>query len=323
MMDLDLKDRRILYQLDLDARQSLTQIGKKVNLPKNVIQYRIKRLEEAGIIQKYYTVIDTFKLGYISFRIYYSFQYIQDELQKEIIDFFVKNDDTYWIASTEGRYNLVVITWVKDPCRFYTLWQSSLKKYRDYFNEKDFSFYFQLIHFRNSYLLDEYDTKDRENFEVIGCGKTLPVDDLDKKILSTIASDARLPITALAEKTHSTIPTVNTRLHKLIRSGIIKGFRTEFDITKLGYEQFKVDIEFKEYNSIDAVTEYLKKNPYLYYITKTAGHADLEPSFRVTNIKQMHEIMDDLTKKFPGSIKNYNYLNITKMHKLEYMPVSL
>ena len=34
-MNIDLKDKRILYQLSLNARQSLKQIGKKVDLSKN------------------------------------------------------------------------------------------------------------------------------------------------------------------------------------------------------------------------------------------------------------------------------------------------
>jgi len=322
MVDIDLKDRKILYQLDLDARQSLTQIGKKVNLPKNVVQYRIKRLEEEGIIQRYYSIIDTFRLGYISFRIYFTYQYTTANLQKDIIEFFVNNNDTYWIASTEGKYNLVVILWVRDPCRFYMLWQNSLKKFRDYFQVKEFSFYFQLFHFHNSYLLEDYDKKDRDKYEVIGCGEKIHADELDLKILKTIAPDARMPITVIAKKVDSTIPTVTARLKKLKKTGIIQGFRTEFNISKLGYQQFKVDIDLKDYSKIDAITNYLKQNPHLFYITKTAGHADLEPTFRVQGLNQMHEIMDDLNRRFPGTIKNYNYFYVTEMHKLDYMPVS-
>jgi len=49
-VDIDLKDRKILYHLDLNCRQSNAQIGKKVRLSKEVVNYRIKRMEEEGII---------------------------------------------------------------------------------------------------------------------------------------------------------------------------------------------------------------------------------------------------------------------------------
>ena len=52
MEKIDLKDRKILYQLDLNCRQSNTQIGKKVGLSKQVVDYRIKQMEENGITEK-------------------------------------------------------------------------------------------------------------------------------------------------------------------------------------------------------------------------------------------------------------------------------
>jgi len=52
MVNIDLKDRKILYELDLNARQSLNEIGKKVGLNKDSVAYRIKRMEDEGIIKK-------------------------------------------------------------------------------------------------------------------------------------------------------------------------------------------------------------------------------------------------------------------------------
>jgi len=43
MVDLDLKDRKILYQLDLNCRQSNSQIGKMVGLSRKGVEYRIKK----------------------------------------------------------------------------------------------------------------------------------------------------------------------------------------------------------------------------------------------------------------------------------------
>ena len=46
---LDYFDRRILFELDKDARISTTQIGKKIRKSKQFVDYRIKKLEEKGI----------------------------------------------------------------------------------------------------------------------------------------------------------------------------------------------------------------------------------------------------------------------------------
>ena len=52
MDKIDLKDRKILHELDINARQTLSQIGKNVRLPKSVVAYRIKKLEETGFLSE-------------------------------------------------------------------------------------------------------------------------------------------------------------------------------------------------------------------------------------------------------------------------------
>lgn len=39
-MKLDLKDKKILYELDLDSRATLNEIAQKVGLSKQVVDYR-------------------------------------------------------------------------------------------------------------------------------------------------------------------------------------------------------------------------------------------------------------------------------------------
>jgi len=64
MEKLDLKDRKILYELDINSRQSFSQLGKKVGLHKDVVAYRVKKLQEKGIIKNFYTELNGYKFGY-------------------------------------------------------------------------------------------------------------------------------------------------------------------------------------------------------------------------------------------------------------------
>ncbi len=82
---LDKKDRDILYQLDLNSRQSFNQVAKKVRLSREVVQYRVRQLEKKGVIRGYFTLIDTSKLGYINFRLFIKFQHDTPNEEKQII----------------------------------------------------------------------------------------------------------------------------------------------------------------------------------------------------------------------------------------------
>ncbi len=320
MANLDVKDRRILYELDIDSRQPISRIGKKVGLPKTSVAYHIKKLQDLGIIRYFYTVIDAYKLGYISVRVYLTFQYASLEKRKEILQYFIKNTYTYWIGSIEGPYDLVVIMWIRELAEFHQFWKKTLIQYRDFFQEERFSIYLQLLHFPNSYLLDQYSQQDRTSFEIIGGRTQATIDDLDMKILQILSKDARIPLLELAVKTGTSAATISKRIKELQSVGVIQGFRTDLDISKIGYKQFKVDIDFREYGKIDEVTRYIRRNPNLIYITVTAGHADLELSFRFSSVAQVGMVMDDLYSKFPNVIRSYKYFYVTEIHKLQYMP---
>ena len=57
MEKMDVKDRKILYHLDIDSRQSFNNIGKKVGLTRDNVAYRVKRLQDKGIITNFRTNI--------------------------------------------------------------------------------------------------------------------------------------------------------------------------------------------------------------------------------------------------------------------------
>ncbi len=60
---LDAADRRILRTLQEDARLSTKELAARVGLSSTPVFERLKRLEKAGYIKKYITVLDAEKLG--------------------------------------------------------------------------------------------------------------------------------------------------------------------------------------------------------------------------------------------------------------------
>ncbi|NIK59632.1 Lrp/AsnC family transcriptional regulator [Kribbella shirazensis] len=61
---LDATDWAILAELQADARLSLTQLGRRVNLSASATTERVRRLESIGVITGYRAEIDLTKVGY-------------------------------------------------------------------------------------------------------------------------------------------------------------------------------------------------------------------------------------------------------------------
>lgn len=60
---LDNVDKKILYELQIDASQSLEDIAKKVGASKTPVWNRIKKLRKIGIIKNHTVILDPDKLG--------------------------------------------------------------------------------------------------------------------------------------------------------------------------------------------------------------------------------------------------------------------
>jgi DNA-binding Lrp family transcriptional regulator len=321
VVKIDIKDRKILYQLDLNARQSLSKIGKIVFLPKNVISYRIGKLKEKGIIKKFYTHIDAYKLGYISFRFYITYQYTTPEIEDEILTYFVNNRNIWRVISIKGRYDLGVTIWVKDTNSFYSFWKKTMDKYGDYFTNRSFSACIHSLDYRHSYLLaNEYKKSDRGLFEITGGGKIIETDDINKKIMDIIADNARKPLNEIAKQLSVSPTMISYRIKELQKLGIIQGFRTDIDISRLGYRHIKVDIYLREHKIRYKIIDYIKFNPNLVHIGTSSGESDVELEFHIEHMNQIYEIMDDLVVKFPNAIRNYKHFIIQKVHKIRYIP---
>jgi DNA-binding Lrp family transcriptional regulator len=321
MQGLDLKDRKILYYLDENSRQPLSRLGKQVGLPKNVVAYRLNRLHEKGVIRGFFTVVNPFRIGYTSFGFYLVLQYATSAIKEEIIDYFVRNKNTWFVASIDGYFDIGVGVWVKDPSHFYHVWVDILKKYRYFIEHHKIINFVQTHAYRHSYLLDETASAERSEFIFTGAAPGVKIDDLDVQLLRLLSSNARIPSNDLAEQLRTSPNTVRYRIRKLEKMKVIQGYRIAIDIDQLGFKDFRIDMDLKDYTKKKQVISYVTRNPHLTYIFTSIGHADLQMNFRVKHLDDVHEIMRDLNEKFPEGIRDYRYLHFPKVFKQNYVPM--
>jgi DNA-binding Lrp family transcriptional regulator len=321
MNTLDIKDRRILYQLDLNSRQSLSQIGKKVRLRKDIVSYRIKRMQQEGIITSFWTLVDSYKLGYIVFRFYLVYQYVTPEIKNKIIDYLVKDKRTWVVESIIGKYDLGVFIWVKNIKDFYQFWEKLLDAYGDYFADKIFSIYVQAYSYPCSYLLpDEYKESDRLTYEITGGGPEVEIDKYDLSLLNLLVENTRISLVDIAKQLHSSTQMANSRLKKLVKNNVIQAFRVGVDISKFGLKPFKVDIHLQEHIQRKPIMEYIKHHPNLVFISTSAGVSDLELEFDLEDSDKVHQILEHIKQRFPNAIRKYDYIGIEQNHKLRCLP---
>ncbi|MFH1101724.1 MAG: AsnC family transcriptional regulator [Methanobacteriota archaeon] len=322
MVKIDLKDRKILYELDLNCRQSNAQIGKKVGLSKDVVAYRIKKMDDEGIITCYWTAINTYKLGYYVFRIYIKFIDVTAKIKTEIIQYFVKNEDAWAVLTYKGPVDLDIVLWVKDIYSFNHYWINTLQLYGKYFADSTISILTQVIACKKTYLLDEKETASEREFYTTSCkGDTIQIDALDYKILNELALNARIPLLNLAKKTHSTSQTINYRIKHLMQKEIIHAFRIRINPSKFGLQGCAIDLYLKDQLLRKQILDYIKQKPNIYDImVMNIGWSDISFEIYISNINELSKLMDEIESKFPEAIRKYEYWMDEAVHKERWLP---
>lgn len=63
----------------------------------------------------------------------------------------------------------------------------------------------------------------------------ITLDDADRKILGILMENARISIKEIADRVYLTSPTVTTRIHRMEKAGILRGYQPSIDYRMLGY----------------------------------------------------------------------------------------
>lgn len=318
---MDKTDRKILKELDRDSRQSLSEIGRRVRLSKEVVQYRVKKLVDDGVIKNFTTVIDSTKLGYILFRCLVRCQNLTAQKEKEIIKFLEPR--VGWVVNVRGNWDFNIAIWTKNVYRFMEFWTEFYLKFSDVIVDyKNNPIPHMWIYQRNWLLPDE---KSEGLFDLWGSESQIEVDEIDRKILRSIVVDARKPTLEIASELGVSEGTVRFRLKRLEKQKVILRYSVFLDTAKLGMRYIKLHFHVKnvDHKKVNTIREFARFHPNIIYANTAVGGHFLEFDLNVESHEKLYWIIDEFKQTFPQVIREYEFFEYTQEHKFEYLPKSI
>ncbi|HLC79809.1 MAG TPA: Lrp/AsnC family transcriptional regulator [archaeon] len=303
---LDLIDRKILSELDKNCRIPNSLLAKKVGKSREAIKYRIAQLISKGIIEKFQVAINPSKLGYLMFKIYLKLENIPDEREK----FFAQlkgSASIYWMGISDGAFDCVFAILSNSVHEFYMEINSLLSRWEHLIISKVIGTMVDTTSYNKKFFLQE---KDGSHRIVAGQFASNKIDEMDMKILAMLANDARIPLTQLARKCKTSIESTRARIRKMEENEIIVGYRIAVDFNKLGLEFFKAILYFKSLSQKEekALYEWMRVHPNSLYYIRSLAPWEAELEFAVENYQHFNSIINELRKKFPTVIRNYEHL---------------
>jgi Lrp/AsnC family leucine-responsive transcriptional regulator len=321
-MNLNEKDREILFELSLNGRISLTALAQKVNLSKQVVSYRLKYMEEEHIIKKYYGIANIYRLGKTHYRVFIKYQNMNSAVEKELREYLLHHPRIAWVLYLGGDFDAFFVVWADNIIQFEEVYDSLMGKFGKYFQEKYFSIATRIEYLPYHFILEGDPGLRRSDSFVFGDGFGCYIPDkLEKQILTLLNTNGRIYFTEFAQRLGVGSRMIKKKILNLMRNKIIIGYNVKIDHNLLGYTYQKVLLKLNDTSrfEVDKLSNYLKMKKSVIYLLKTIGTYDFEFEIMTRSLDEYYNLVKELRLDFAHNIKDHSMVVMSEEPKYEYL----
>lgn len=139
----------------------------------------------------------------------------------------------------------------------------------------------------------------------------LNLDKLDLQIIQHMMDDSMISYADLGKKLFVSGGTIHVRIKKLQDAGIVKGFRLNADLKKLGYDVIAfIGIYLKESSLYDSVAKELQKLPEIVRLNYTTGNYSMFAEIACRDIVQLKNVLHDELQKIKGIERTETFISL-------------
>lgn len=306
---LNKKDLAILQVLDQNVRASLTQIGKQTKLSKEVVQYRLKRLEEKNILTGFWAT-QTIGSEKAVYKLLLKNKSLGKEKKTEFIKFVKTLPEIIWFASTEGNWDFLITSFTQHSEEFAKTVLKIMKQFGKYFSQKHILKSTSMIGMNEKYLYKNKKIIIQENSFL---EQPIQQDKTDLRIIQSLSKNARITFSELGRELKLTPEAISKRFKRILKEKRIQGMNIRLNHSKLGLSYYHIFIAINNYNKKETLCNYYKQHPHCVFIMNHIGFYDIHLEIVITEDK-IESIIEELTEKFGETITNYELLRIRQEH---------
>lgn len=316
-MDLDKFDKKLLFALDSNARMSYVQLAKQVGLSKDSVKYRIENYLKTGLLDGFYPLINSSKLGYYSFRVYFSFKNALLEEENEIIDYLLKEKNVFYLVSIDGWFDVGFGFFARSISEFQYFLSAFKEKYSCIEIIRE-GIFLNLYHFDRNYFIKN--KRMQQSKGILQEPDEILFDEVDETLLDLLSKNARTQIVDLANSLHLTSKAIIYRMRNLEKKGIILGYKPKINLEKIGYSMYKIDIFLEDKSTREKIKKYVIQLPNIIHSEEAFNGSDLEFDIECKTYEEFKEILSTIKEQHGKNIQKMNYYRTTKIYKTNYCP---
>ena len=139
----------------------------------------------------------------------------------------------------------------------------------------------------------------------------MQIDEIDRKILSLLMQDSKIPYTEIAKQIHVSGGTVHVRMNKLTKMGIVQGFNIVVDHDKLGFDITAFLGIFLDKSSLyDDVVRQLKEIPEIVAAHYTTGNYSIFAKLICRDTDHLRKVLHDKIQQINGIQRTETFISL-------------
>ncbi|MFD0745449.1 Lrp/AsnC family transcriptional regulator [Phytohabitans flavus] len=127
-----------------------------------------------------------------------------------------------------------------------------------------------------------------------------PLDDVDRRMIAELVQDGRMAVRTLAERLHISRANAYSRLGRLVRDRVIRGFSVRLDPVQIGLTTAVYVTMQIEQDAWRDVRERLTRLPAIQHFALTGGAFDIIALARVPDQAHLRTLILDEIQSIPG-----------------------
>ncbi|WP_435804875.1 Lrp/AsnC family transcriptional regulator [Streptomyces canus] len=132
-------------------------------------------------------------------------------------------------------------------------------------------------------------------------GRTaVPLDDIDRQILSRLLEDGRISVRALAEQVHISRANAYTRIGRLVAEDVITGFTAQLNAQRAGLGTSAYVMLGIEQNAWRDISRELREIPYVEHVALVTGDFDVLVVVRAPDNLVLRRVVLEKIQGIPG-----------------------
>ena len=302
------KDKLILKELLEDGRKTSASISKEIDLGREIVNYRIKRLVKENLIVKFVPKLHEGQKSYKEYVILLKLK-LEDAISKEeFVKNTIGNKFLVWILKSNDGWDLVVKLYALHTQEF----QEKLHEILEVFSDVLAKYYTILSsnpikEAQREILLESvFEDSVKKDFQTLkNVEMKFQIDDKDKELLNLLEYDGRVQYKDLAKKLNVSADTVKYRIEKLKHQGLIERFEPVINFSKLGFIQYALIItcDFLNSENLEKLHVHICKHQNIIRAIKNTYSEEFFMTVICNSEKFCAEFEEEVSAIFNNSIK--------------------